>query len=102
MYIHKPESVLENETHKILCFFEIQTDPLILNRKSDPVLINKKKRTCQVDFDILAEYRVKIKESKKDRQIFGPCQATKKVVWEMVIPLVCACLEMSPKAWKGG
>ena len=25
-YVHKPESVLENETYKILCDFEMQTD----------------------------------------------------------------------------
>ena len=27
--MHKPESFLENETHKILCDFEIQMDLLI-------------------------------------------------------------------------
>ena len=31
-YMHKPESVLENEMHQILCNFEIQMDPLILAR----------------------------------------------------------------------
>ena len=25
-YVHKPESVLENKSHKILCDFEIKTD----------------------------------------------------------------------------
>ena len=33
--MHKPESVLENETHKILCDFKINTDQIILARKSD-------------------------------------------------------------------
>ena len=42
-YIHKPESVLENGTHKILWDFEIQTDHLIPARKADLELIKKKK-----------------------------------------------------------
>ena len=42
--MHKPESVLENETFKILWDFEIQTDHLIPTRKSDLVIINKKKK----------------------------------------------------------
>ena len=42
-YMHKLESVLENEAHKILLDFEIQTDHLISARRPEPVLINKKK-----------------------------------------------------------
>ena len=33
-YMHKPESVLENETHKILWDFIIQADPLIKTKVS--------------------------------------------------------------------
>ena len=40
-YMHKPEGILENETHKNLWDSEIQTDHLILARKPDLVLINK-------------------------------------------------------------
>ena len=42
--MHKPESVMENEMHIILWYFEIQTDHLILARRPDPVIINKKKK----------------------------------------------------------
>ena len=42
LYMHKPESVLENETHNILWDFEIKTDHPILARRL--VLINKTKR----------------------------------------------------------
>ena len=42
-YMCKPESVRENETHKILWDFEIQTDHPIPSRRQDLVLINKKK-----------------------------------------------------------
>ena len=75
--MHKPESVLENETHKILWDFEIQTDHLITARRPDLVLINKKKRTCHfVDFAVPADHRVRLKE----RQILGPGQRTEKTV----------------------
>ena len=45
-YMHHPECVLENETHKLLWDFEIQTDLLILARPPDLVIINEKMRTC--------------------------------------------------------
>ena len=41
--MHKLESVLENETHKILWDFEIQIDHPTLARSSDQVMIYKKK-----------------------------------------------------------
>ena len=40
---HKPDSILKNETHKILCDFEIQTDQLNLARRADLLLFNKPK-----------------------------------------------------------
>ena len=44
--MHNPESVLENEVHKILGDFEIQTNYLISGRRSDLLIVNKKLRTC--------------------------------------------------------
>ena len=41
--MHKPETVLENVAHMILCDFETQTDHLILARRPDLVLSYKKK-----------------------------------------------------------
>ena len=38
----KSEFLWENEMHKILLDFEMQSDPLILAIKPDPLLINKK------------------------------------------------------------
>ena len=40
--MHKPESILENKTHKFLWDFDVQTDYLIPARKLDLVIINKK------------------------------------------------------------
>ena len=42
--MHKQESVIENKSFKTLWDFEIQTEHSIMARKSDPVLINKKKK----------------------------------------------------------
>ena len=44
--MHNPESVLENEKHKVLWDFEMQTDYLILVGQPELVIVNKKKRTC--------------------------------------------------------
>ena len=69
--MHKPESVIENETHKILWHFEMQADHRISARRPILVMINKGKRTFhQVDYVIPADQRAKIKESeKKDKYL---------------------------------
>ena len=78
--MHNPKSVLENETHKLVWDFDIQTDRLIMARRPDQVIINKNpppkkpqktKRTCRiVDLAVPADYRVELKESeKKDKYV---------------------------------
>ena len=42
-YMHNPAPVLENDTHKLLWDFNIQTDHLISARRSDLIMIKKKK-----------------------------------------------------------
>ena len=61
--MHNPETVMENETHKLLWDFEIRTDRQILARSD---FISKKERTCRiVECTVPADYRVKLKECKK-------------------------------------
>ena len=43
-YMHNPAPLLENDTHKLLCDFDIYTDHLISARWQDLILINNKKR----------------------------------------------------------
>ena len=57
-YMYKGESTLENETHKILWDFEIQTDHLIPARRPNLVLINKKKNCYLVDISVSSDNRV--------------------------------------------
>ena len=75
-YMHNPAAFLENDTHKLLWDFDIQTDHLISARRPDLRVINnkkkkkkkkrkkeKKERTCKiVDFAVPADLRIKLKE----------------------------------------
>ena len=61
-YMHNPESILENGTHKILWDFEIQTDHLISARRPDLEIVNKK-RTCRIVY--FADQGLKLKENEK-------------------------------------
>ena len=47
-YIHNPTSVLENDTHKLLCNFDIDTDPLISARRPNLIIINKKRELAKL------------------------------------------------------
>ena len=65
-YMYNPAPVLENDTHKLLWDFNIQTDQLIPARRPDLIIINKKKkkkRICKiVDFAIPVDHRINLKE----------------------------------------
>ena len=79
--MHKPESLQENETHKILLDSDIQTDLLIPVRRPHLVLINKKKRTCHLkDFPVPANHRMKIKESEKTNKYLDLCRKLNKKI----------------------
>ena len=54
--MYKPESVLKNETYKIVQDFEIQTDHLILARRPELILINKKKKKKEQAFWCILPY----------------------------------------------
>ena len=61
--MNNPSSVLENEMHKTLWDFEIQTDHLITARR---LYHQQKERTCRiVDFVVPADHRFKLRESVK-------------------------------------
>ena len=47
-YMHNPAYVLENETHKLLWDFDMQTDHLILAIRPDLVIINKKRKLAKL------------------------------------------------------
>ena len=84
-YMHNKESVLDNETHKLLCYLKIQTDHLISARRPDLVIINKEKRTFRiVEFAFPADHRVKLKESEnKDKYLDLAWELAK--LWNMKV-----------------
>ena len=66
--MHNPALVLENDTHKLLWDFDIQMDHLILARRPDLIIINKKKKICQiVDFAVPADTLNKTERMWKER-----------------------------------
>ena len=46
--MHNPAPVLENDTHKLLWDFNIQTDQLIPARRPDLIIINKKREFAKL------------------------------------------------------
>ena len=70
-YMHNPVPVLENDSHKLLWYFNIQTDHLIPARRPDLIIINKRRRICKiVDFAVPVDHRINLKVSeKKDKYL---------------------------------
>ena len=94
-YMHNPAAVLENDTHKFLWDFDIHTDYLILARKPDLIIVNKKKkRICKiVDFAVPADHRIKLKECEKKDKYLDLARELKKL-WNMkvsIVPIVIDC-----------
>ena len=69
--MHNTATVLENDPHKLLWDFNIQTDHLIPARRPDLIIINKKKRIRKiVDFAVPADHRINLKGcEKKDKYL---------------------------------
>ena len=90
-YIHNPAIVLENDSHKLLWDFNIQTDPLIQVRRPYLIIINKKMKTCKiVDFALPADHRINLKECEKEDKYPDLAREPKKL-WNMqvtIIPIV--------------
>ena len=87
-YMHNPLAVLENNTHKLLWDFDIQTDHLISARRPDLIVINNKKRTCKiVDFAVPADQRIKLKESEKKDKYLDLARELKKL-WNTMVTII--------------
>ena len=85
--MRNPASVLENDTHKFLCDFDIQTDNLISARRPDHIIINKKKRPCNI---VSADHIIKLKESEKKDKYQDLARKLKKLLnmKETITPIV--------------
>ena len=103
-YIHNPAPVLENDSHKLLWDFNIQTDHLIPARRPDLILINnkkkKKERICKiVFFTVPADRRINLKENEKKNEYLDLARKLKKL-WNMkvtIAPIVIGALDTKTK-----
>ena len=87
-YKHNPALVQENDSHKLLWDFSIQTDHLIPARRPELIIINKKKkRICKiVDFAVPADHRINLKEIEKKDKYLDLARKFKKM-WNMKVTI---------------
>ena len=88
-YMHNPAPILENDSHKLLWHFNIQTDQLILGKRQALIIINKKKkRICKsVDFAVPADHRINLKKCGKKDKYLDLAWELKKM-WNMKVTIV--------------
>ena len=102
--MHNPAPVLENDSHKPLWDFNIQTDHLIPARRPDLIIINKKKqktRICKiVDFAVPADYRINLNESEKKDKYLDLAREIKKL-WNMKVTIVPIVIDALGTITKG-
>ena len=78
--MHNPAPALENDTHKLIWDFNIQTDHLISARRPDLIIINKEKKICKiVAFAVPADHRIKLKECEKRDKYLDLARELKKL-----------------------
>ena len=94
-YEHSPETVLENDSFKILWDFNIQTDHILEARRPDLVVVRKAERLTQiVDFAIPLDPLVVEREQQKIEKYQDLAREIKKM-WNTkvaVIPIVVGSL----------
>ena len=101
--MHNPAPILENDTHKLLWDFDIQTDHLISTRRPDLIIINKKKKKkiCKiVDFAVPADHRIKLKECEKRDKYLDLARELKKL-WNMKVTIIPIVIGAFGKVTKG-
>ena len=85
--------------------FDIQTDNQISARRPDLIKKKHKKKTCRiVDFTVLADHSVKLKECEKRYKYLDLVRELKKL-WNMkvtIIPIVIGALDTVIKGFVRG
>ena len=82
--MHNSESIVENETNKLIWDFQIQTHHLILTRRLDFVIINTSKNI----FLFWRTNKVKNLRKRKERQVPRPYKRTGKKTMDQVRVIV--------------
>ena len=99
-YMHNPAPVLENDLHKFLWDYNIQTNHLIPARRPDLIMIIKKERICKiVDFAVPANHKINRKECEKNDKYLELAREL-KMLWNMkltIVPIVVGALGTTTK-----
>ena len=86
--MYNPAPVLENDSHKLLWDFNIQTDHLIPARRPDLKILNNKKENLQnCRFAVPVDHRINLKESEKKDKYLDLTRELKKL-WNMKVTIV--------------
>ena len=86
--MHNPAAFRENDTHKLLWDFDLQTDHLISARRPDFIVTNKKKRIFKIiDFAVPADQSIKLKECEKKDKYLDLARELKNL-WNMKVTIV--------------
>ena len=100
--MQNPAPVLENDSHKLLWDFNIQTDHLIPARRPGLIIINKRERICKiVDFAFPADHRINLKESEKKDKYLDLARELRKL-WNMKVTIVPIVIGALGTVTKGG
>ena len=89
--MHKRESVLESEIHKLLWDFEIQMDRLIFASRANLMIINKKikinkkKQNVETELSCSGLQQGESERKKKERKVHIPCWRTVTRWWAFVV-----------------
>ena len=87
-YMLNPAPLLENDSHKLLWYFGIQTDHLILARRPDLIIINKKKRESVKLSTLLSRRTTEFNWRKVKRRIStSTLLENKKNLWNMTVTI---------------
>ena len=86
-YMHNRTSVMENDTHNLLCDFDIQMDHLISSRRPDLIIIHKRRGHAIVDFPVPADHRIKFLKSEKKNKFLALARELKKL-WNIKVRFI--------------
>ena len=88
-------TVLQNDTHKLLWYFDINTDYLKSARRPDLIKIKKKKKKKRIrKIAVSVDHRIKLKECEKTDEYLDLARELKKLrnMRVTIVPIVIGAL----------
>ena len=96
--MQNPAPILENNTHKLLWYFDIHTDHLISARRPDLIIINKKGELTNLA--IPSDHKIKLKEREKKDKYLDFARELKKL-WNMKVTIIAIVIGAFGTVTKG-